>query len=387
MSRTFDCTDDTQREEGLRTAATAIGRGGLVVMPTDTVYGVAADAFNPGAVNALLTAKGRDRSMPPPVLIAGKDVLAALAAHPSDEITALAEAFWPGGLTIICWAQPSLAWDLGDTGGTVAIRVPDHPVALALLRTCGPLAVSSANLSGRPAAGTAAQAEQQLGDGVQVYLESGRLAGSMPSTIVDATGDVPVVVRAGAIGLAELQEAVPSVRLPGDASDAYSDDAEQADGAPEPGSPAGQDYPGAGGPTDEVAAAAVASSRVDVVDDSTAPGVGDLRDDDEPFSSARLGLEELDFTPDTAEFEEPDFSRASAALEEQDFSSASAGLEEGADAARSDRARGPATYDARAAFTARSAPGQGPPDEPGDETYDARAAFSRRGGDGETPGG
>ncbi len=211
MSRTFDCSDDTQREDGLRTAAAAIGRGGLVVLPTDTLYGVGADAFNPGAVASLLAAKGRDRSMPPPVLIAGRDVLSGLATDLSEEILALAEAFWPGGLTIICRAQPSLAWDLGDTAGTVAVRVPDHPVALDLLRTCGPLAVSSANLSGRPPVATAAQAQGQLGTDVEVYLEAGPLRATVASTIVDATGPRLTVVRDGAVSLEQLRDVVPGV--------------------------------------------------------------------------------------------------------------------------------------------------------------------------------
>lgn len=192
-------------------ASAAIGRGALVVMATDTVYGLAADAFSADAVAKLLAAKGRGRSMPPPVLIAGTEVLAALTVDTPPEVNALAEAFWPGGLTLICWAQPSLAWDLGETGGTVAVRVPDHGIALSLLRSTGPLAVSSANLTGRPVGESAAQAAEQLGEAVEVYLESGTLASGTSSTIVDATGDRLVVVRPGAISLARLREVVPGI--------------------------------------------------------------------------------------------------------------------------------------------------------------------------------
>jgi tRNA threonylcarbamoyl adenosine modification protein (Sua5/YciO/YrdC/YwlC family) len=211
VSRFFDCRDADQREDGLRTAAVALGRGGLVVMPTDTVYGLAADAFNAEAVAGLLAAKGRDRTMPPPVLVSGRDVLKALTTRVGADVEALADAFWPGGLTIICWAQPSLAWDLGETAGTVAVRMPDHPVALGLLRSCGPLAVSSANLSGRAAALTAGQARDQLGDRVQVYLDDGETEGTLPSSIIDATGGVPALVRAGAIGYYRLSQVLPDL--------------------------------------------------------------------------------------------------------------------------------------------------------------------------------
>lgn len=215
--RIFDCRDDAERDEGLKLAAAAIGRGELVVLPTDTVYGVAADAFDPAAVARLLAAKGRGRQMPPPVLISGPDVLPALATHVSDDVAALTDRFWPGGLTVIVWAQASLHWDLGETGGTVALRVPDHPVALELLRSTGPLAVSSANLSGRPPATTAARAQSQL-SGVEVYLEAGPVGGHpsqetpvLASSIVDATGELPLLVRAGAVSLADLREVVPDM--------------------------------------------------------------------------------------------------------------------------------------------------------------------------------
>ncbi len=211
VSRLFDCSDDTARTDGVAAAAAAIARGQLVVLPTDTVYGVAADAFDPVAVSALLAAKGRGREAPPPVLVAGPDVLPALTTGVGEEVDALTERFWPGGLTVICWAQPSLSWDLGDTGGTVAVRVPDHPLAVQLLRATGPLAVSSANLTGQPPGATAAETREQLGDAVQVYLEDGPAAGGTPSSIVDATGDTLVLRRAGAVSLWELRKVVPGI--------------------------------------------------------------------------------------------------------------------------------------------------------------------------------
>ena len=187
-------------------AVNAIGRGANIVLPTDTVYGIGADAFNEDAVAGLLRAKGRGRDMPPPVLIGNVATMSALAIDIPDGATALAEKFWPGGLTLILRAQPSLAWDLGETNGTVALRVPDHPTAIALLSRTGPLAVSSANTSGQPAAVTAQEAQEQLGTSVAVYLDAGHAPGQVASTIVDATGPRLKVVRQGAISLEALRE-------------------------------------------------------------------------------------------------------------------------------------------------------------------------------------
>ena len=187
-------------------AVNALGRGAVIVLPTDTVYGIGADAFSPAAVNLLLAAKGRGRQMPPPVLIGSVATLDALAIEIPDGARSLATAFWPGGLTLILRAQPALAWDLGETHGTVALRMPDHPAALALLNRPGPLAVSSANLSGQAAAVTAQDAQEQLGASVAVYLDAGTAPGQVASSIVDATGERLVLVRAGAISLAALNE-------------------------------------------------------------------------------------------------------------------------------------------------------------------------------------
>ncbi|KJQ53164.1 L-threonylcarbamoyladenylate synthase [Microbacterium sp. SA39] len=187
MSTIFDCRDEAQLLAGMRNARQAIGRGELIVMPTDTVYGVAADAFSPAAVQRLLDAKGRGRDQPPPVLIGSKDTLAALAESVPEPVQRLVDAFWPGGLTIVLPAQPSLVWDLGETLGTVAVRMPEGHVALELLAETGPLAVSSANLTGKDAAISALDAEKMLGDSVAVYLADGMSKNGIASTIVDAT--------------------------------------------------------------------------------------------------------------------------------------------------------------------------------------------------------
>lgn len=190
-------------------AVNVVARGGLVVLPTDTVYGIGADAFDADAVASLLAAKGRGRQMPPPVLVPDVRTVDGLATDVPDDARALLAAFWPGGLTVILRAQPSLAWDLGETRGTVALRMPDHEAALALLRRTGPLAVSSANVTGRPAALDADDARSQLGNAVAVYLDGGRVPGGVASTIVDATSGALRVVREGAIGIDRLREVAP----------------------------------------------------------------------------------------------------------------------------------------------------------------------------------
>ena len=151
MSRRIDVRDAPGREDGVMLAADAVRRGEVVVLPTDTVYGVGADAFDAAAVRAVLAAKGRGPAMPPPVLVASQRVLDGLAYDVPRYARDLVDAFWPGGLTIVCRSQPSLTWDLGDRGDTVALRMPLHRTALALLDSAGPL-MTSANQD-RSAAG------------------------------------------------------------------------------------------------------------------------------------------------------------------------------------------------------------------------------------------
>ena len=208
MTNRFSTAEPTEREAGIAAAALAVQRGQLVVLPTDTVYGVGADAFSPEAVKRLLAAKGRGRDMPPPVLVSAATTLDALAVGVPSYARALMQELWPGPLTLVCRQQPSLQWDLGDTRGTVAVRMPDHEVAVELLSRTGPLAVSSANKSGLPAATNADQAETMLGDDVEVLLDAGESPGETPSTIVDVTGDTGRVLRLGAVSLERLNEIV-----------------------------------------------------------------------------------------------------------------------------------------------------------------------------------
>lgn len=224
MTSIHDCSIESELLAGMRLARRAIGSGELVVIPTDTVYGVAADAFNAAAVQRLLDAKGRERTSPPPVLIPGIPTLDALAAEVPDAVRKLVAEFWPGGLTVILRAQPSLQWDLGETRGTVALRMPANRIALELLSETGPLAVSSANLSGMPSATTAQAAEEMLGDRVAVYLDGGEAGtqyeaigerpGDTSSTIVDSTwldadgSGVLRIVRAGVVSRERIVEVV-----------------------------------------------------------------------------------------------------------------------------------------------------------------------------------
>ncbi|HEX3813642.1 MAG TPA: L-threonylcarbamoyladenylate synthase [Mycobacteriales bacterium] len=217
MSLSYDCAVALERADGLTAAAAAIERGELIVMPTDTVYGLAADAFSPSAVQLLFEAKARGRDVPSPVLVGSWNGLDGLVLSVSGDARELIEAFWPGGLTVIVEHAPSLSWDLGDTRGTVAVRMPAHPVAIELLTRTGPLAVSSANKHGQPSPATAAHARKQLGDLVTVYLEA-EVADGRASSIVDLTGEKPLLRRAGAVSVEELREVVPDLVLPEEAA-------------------------------------------------------------------------------------------------------------------------------------------------------------------------
>ncbi|MCH9700188.1 MAG: threonylcarbamoyl-AMP synthase [Actinomycetia bacterium] len=199
MTATFDCADSEQRAAGIAAAISALNGGRLVVMPTDTVYGIGADAFDGDAVAALLSAKGRGRDMPVPVLVGSWHTIEGLVYSLPHSARELIRAFWPGALSLVVRQAPSLQWDLGDAHGTVMVRMPLHPVAIELLREVGPMAVSSANISGRPAANTVGQAREQLGDLVEVYLDGGPAEQQNASTIVDLTAGDPRVLRQGPV--------------------------------------------------------------------------------------------------------------------------------------------------------------------------------------------
>ena len=211
VKQPFDAQHPDQRSAAITKAAEAIRQRELIVLPTDTVYGVGADAFSPQAVAVLLAAKGRSRQSPPPVLIGSTHVLDALAVNIPATGRQLAQAFWPGALTLIFHAQPSLTWDLGETRGTVALRLPNDELAQQILRQTGPLAVSSANRHGQPAATSINEAQDALGEAVSVYIDDGPRAAQQASTIVDCTVTPHRVLRAGAITIDQLRNVVPEV--------------------------------------------------------------------------------------------------------------------------------------------------------------------------------
>jgi tRNA threonylcarbamoyl adenosine modification protein (Sua5/YciO/YrdC/YwlC family) len=206
MTTVFDCSDPDQRSVGIASAVGALKDGRLVVMPTDTVYGIGADAFDSTAVAALLAAKGRGRDMPVGVLVGSWHTIEGLVYTMPDGARDLIRAFWPGALSLVVTQAPSLHWDLGDARGTVMLRMPLHPVAIELLREVGPMAVSSANVSGRPSAVEADEARNQLGDLVDVYLDAGRSQRQAASTIVDLTGDTPRILRAGPVSAERIAD-------------------------------------------------------------------------------------------------------------------------------------------------------------------------------------
>jgi L-threonylcarbamoyladenylate synthase len=214
MSDMLDCTDPDTRPVAIGAAARAVSGGSVVVLPTDTLYGIGVDAFNSSAVGDLLAAKGRGRDMPVPVLVGSWSTIDGLVSDVSADARDLIEAFWPGGLTLVVHHAPSLAWDLGDARGTVALRMPLHPIALDLLALTGPMAVSSANRTSMPPATTAGEAYDQLGESVSVYLDGGAVPIGQASTIVDLTGVTPVVLREGAISVDALREVVGTITLP-----------------------------------------------------------------------------------------------------------------------------------------------------------------------------
>lgn len=214
MGLLYDCRDPAIRVDAVATAADSVAAGELVVLPTDTVYGLGADAFQPAAVTELLRVKGRGRGFPVPVLVGSWQTIDGLVTDVDQRTRDLIESFWPGGLTLVVRHAPTLSWDLGEASGTVAVRMPLHPVAIELLETTGPMAVSSANRHGEPPAQTAAEARRQLGEDVAVYLEDGQVPGGVASTIVDVTGERPRVLRLGALELDELKKVAPDIVVP-----------------------------------------------------------------------------------------------------------------------------------------------------------------------------
>lgn len=203
MAEILDVTGD-DRDDAVERAAAALRESRLVVLPTDTVYGLAADAFSLDATAAVFAAKERARAHPLAVLVRSQKQLPALTPLVSATLDRLVAAYWPGPLTIVVPAQTQLRWDLGRNDGTIAVRMPLDEVALELIRSVGPLAVTSANRSGHAPGATAQDAAEQLGDAVDVYLDDGPRSGGVLSTIVDVTRREPHVLREGVLPATEV---------------------------------------------------------------------------------------------------------------------------------------------------------------------------------------
>ena len=195
-------------KEAIDVAARILAEGGLVAFPTDTVYGVGAHAFQPDAVERIYVAKIRPRDKAIPILLARADDLVLVAEGITETAWLLAERFWPGGLTLILPRKANVPDVVSASGSTVAVRVPDHSVVLALIAALGaPLAATSANLSGRPSSVTAQEVEAELGGRIELILDGGQCPGGIPSTVLDLTADPPAILRAGAIGVEEIRSA------------------------------------------------------------------------------------------------------------------------------------------------------------------------------------
>lgn len=199
------------RQRGVTAASAAIRRGELIVLPTESMYGLAADPFSARGIAHLREVKGRGASLPISVLVGAARTIDGLASGISPEGRALVEAFWPGPLTLVVREQSTLAWDLGGTSGTISIRMPLHPVALDVLAATGPLAVTGANRAGMAITRTCGEAEEQLGEEVALYLDGGTAVGEQPSTVIDITGETPVMLREGAFTLEALREVCPDL--------------------------------------------------------------------------------------------------------------------------------------------------------------------------------
>jgi L-threonylcarbamoyladenylate synthase len=218
VTQRIACADGAHRERAVSAALAAVRRGDLVVMPTESVYAVATDAFSRRGVAALRAAKGYDDDVPLPVMVGSRATVPGITARVPDAARALMDAFWPGPLTLLMTPAPSLAWDL-PADAPVAIRMPLHPLALALLAQSGPLVVTTANLPGMPAPVTVDDAIDQLGEAVSLALDAGELVddAGRPSTVVDVSGDAPTVVRIGELSVDRLRAVCPHV-IAGDAA-------------------------------------------------------------------------------------------------------------------------------------------------------------------------
>lgn len=221
MTQQISCADGAVRDRAVSAALAAVRRGDLVIVPTESVYALATDAFSARGMAALREAKGYTAAAPIPVMVGARSTVPGIAARIPDAAQALMEAFWPGPLTLLLTPQPTLAWDL-PRDAPLAVRMPLHPVLLALLARSGPLAVTTANQRGLPAPVDMDDAVLQMGSAAALALDAGHLGpdSGHASTIVDVTGAEPRIVRPGAIDEDRLRRVVPHIVGDPNAADA-----------------------------------------------------------------------------------------------------------------------------------------------------------------------
>lgn len=210
MSRRYDVSDPSQRADGIAAAVSSAQRGALVVVPTESSYGLGTDAFRPDGVERLRSVKGAGPHVPLPVLVGYPSTVQGLLRGLSADAHRLIEAFWPGPLTLIGSVQPSLIWDVSREE-MLAVRMPLHPVALDIARGVGPFVLTGANVAGADPARTCESAQSQFGDNVDVYLDAGESPESVPSTVVDITVDPPRLLRVGQLDLVALAAVCPGI--------------------------------------------------------------------------------------------------------------------------------------------------------------------------------
>jgi L-threonylcarbamoyladenylate synthase len=202
MTALIPAHGDPPPPEAIKAAAASLREGDIIGVPTDTVYGLAADPWHSGAADRLFLVKGRPRNVELPVFVADEEQALALATAVPDSARRLMEAFWPGALTLVLPRREDVTADLGEEDETIGVRCPDHPVPRALCREVGPFATTSANRhGGQPA--TAAESLSEGWPGVALVLDAGVCDGE-PSTVVDSTGEVPKLLRAGCLDWARI---------------------------------------------------------------------------------------------------------------------------------------------------------------------------------------
>lgn len=194
------------QSSAIEQAAETLRRGGLVAFPTDTVYGLGAHAFKPSAVARIYAVKERAQEKAIPVLLADVRDVSLVAAHIPPALDRIAKEFWPGGLTVVVPKSPNVPEIVTGRGPTIAVRIPNHPVALALIKAvAAPLATTSANRSGRTSPKTADEVRAELEGLIEIILDGGRVPGGVESTVLDLTCDPPRILRLGAVPVEDIE--------------------------------------------------------------------------------------------------------------------------------------------------------------------------------------